>query len=135
MLDFDYFRTSLTAEAFVQRLARINIHHCKDWDDFRSKVLANRSSFGGPFNEEFVQNIEESFAVCSTGERALIVGILHAIDYDKLAEILCQRLNRSPLELFSEADVDTRALIACCIARLQPGPAISWDQDAAPADG
>ena len=126
MFDFDFFRTSSTAEIFVERLTQVSLRECEGWDDFRTKALANRASFGGEFNEGFARNVENDFGVCSTGERALIVAILHAIDYDQLAERLCEERGTTPLEIISHADVDTRALIACCIARLAPVPEWPW---------
>jgi hypothetical protein len=59
---------------------------------------------------------------CSTGERALIIGILHAINYDALGEQLCTSIKRSFFDLLHSTDVDTRALVGSCIARLAPSP-------------
>lgn len=126
MFDFGFFSTSPTAEVFVERLTRVNLRKCESWEDLRTKALANRGSFGGEFNDGFARNVTKDFGVCSLGERGLIVGILHAIDYDKLAEKLCEEHGTTPLEVISHADVDTRALIACCIAMLAPMPEWRW---------
>jgi hypothetical protein len=118
MLDFHFFRTSDVACAFASRLTRVNLGDCDDWDHYRSQALARRSSFGGEFNDGFVQSIQDAFGSASSGEKCLIIAILHAIDYDRLAEDLCSECGRSFFDLLTVTDVDTRALVACCVLRL-----------------
>lgn len=127
MLDFNFFRTSDVACAFVLRLTNVNLGDCDDWEHFRSQALSRRSSFGGEFNDGFVQNIQHAFGAASSGEQCLVIGILHAIDYDRLAEDMCRESGRSFFDLLTVTDVETRALVACCVLRLNsvaPGAAV-----------
>lgn len=124
MLDYDFFKNSRIAADMTFRLTATDLGDCRDWEHFRARALDARRTFGGEFNDGFMANVKALFSTGTAGERALIVGILHAIDYDEVAEQLCGEIKTSPLGLMAFVDLEMRTLVACCIALLGPMPSL-----------
>ena len=109
-LDFKSFRDGLGG-VFCRRLG-VNISACQSWMAFTSGMLAYNSSTNG---YALVRAAQRLAKVASTGERALLVAVLHACDLSKVADKLSKNYTWQRMdEVFGEH----RLAVAACIARI-----------------
>jgi hypothetical protein len=121
MLTFADFKNS-PASAFVEGLLKMSIKDIETWSEFQAAALENRRAFTRPDDDDwrlgFYETMWERFGTASSGERGLMLAVLHAIDYDALADKLGAEYNRTFFQIIDLADDSYRSAAAACIARL-----------------
>jgi hypothetical protein len=120
-MNFTTFRQSVGGHAAASIL-RLDIDGVTSWTVFREAALANRQSFATAVEPDgraaFVQAVTDRFGTASTGERALIVAILYAIDYREFGEKLALEIDgRSFLSLLELTSGNHLTAALACLAR------------------
>ena len=121
MLKFSDFKKS-AGGSFVEQMLKMSISDITSWSEFRSAALDNRRIFARAGDEDwrigFYEAMCNRYGTASTGERGLMLAVLHAIDYDALAEKLGAEHRGSFFQIIDIADSKYRTAAAACIARI-----------------
>ena len=121
MLTFSDFKSGLGGST-AEDLLKLSLDEISSWEAFREAALESRAQFARPSDEDdrlgFYDRLASRYGVASTGERVLILAILHAIDYDAVADGFAREHGRSFFDLLGSADRNVRVAAAACIARV-----------------
>ena len=97
------------------------------WSTYTMTAHDARDSFPGDDEGSYnwVQHIRRRFGVWSSGEKALALAVLHAIDYDWLADELAtfwsdraQQHESRAISILSRASGDFAEAVGACFARV-----------------
>lgn len=99
---------------FVADTFGLDITDIQDWGTFRAVMLDHRQDLGGA--AAFVARVQRRYGTGSTGERALLLAVLFAIDYRWLADELARESGRSFLEDMENTSGEWARAAAACLA-------------------
>ena len=112
MLTFNSFRSGLGGR-FVRDEFRLDISSLQTWREFTHGMVRHI----GKNHATILDEIRERFGTCSTGEKALMLSILHAADFCALADELAETAKVSFLHLMKYTDGAMADAAVACLAR------------------
>lgn len=121
MSTFSDFRNNLAAAALVQSLVGLDMSDLRTWDQFTQAALAARPARDGDY-QPFIDRVEHRAGTASTGELALLMAVLFAMDYRWLAEKIAEECGRSFMRLMEYTTGDHAQAASACIERRDDGP-------------
>jgi len=111
-MTFEEFRESEPAKVTFTRLGVSQcLDEAADWWDLRRRVVAanaDEDKYGW-----VVMRARKAYGVSSSGERAVLVAVLHACDFSRQADSLCKGEAWRRME---SASGEWRRAMAACIA-------------------
>lgn len=122
MTTFRDFRDNPSAIRMVNALLGLDMSELKTWSHFTQAALYARPIDMGGDYQPFIDRIENRAGTASTGELALLMAILFAMDYRWLAEKIAEESGRSFLRLMEYTSGDHSRAAAACIERNDYGP-------------
>lgn len=93
----------------------------RTWDQFTQAALAARPVRNDDY-QPFIDRVERRAGTASTGELALLMAVLFAMDYRWLAEKIAEECGRSFLRLMEYTTGDHAQAASACIERRDDEP-------------
>lgn len=121
MSTFSDFRNNLAATALVQSLVGLDMSKLRTWDQFTRAALEARPARNGDY-QPFIDRVERRAGTASTGELALLMAVLFAMDYRWLAERIAEECGRSFMRLMEYTTGDHAQAASACIERRDDEP-------------
>src|SRR5690606_39523854 len=87
---------------------------CPNWPSFTATALNRIERLG---SEAFEKRVRKQFGKASTGESALVLAILFAVDYRRLADKLCEESGRSFLQYLEYTHGRHLLAVLACLLR------------------
>lgn len=111
---YESFRDGVGGQ-FVRREFGVDLAGTVTWLELKEMILASRRKAGVSAT---VDAWRDRYHTMSTGDRALMLAVLHAADYTWLADELQAECERSFFDLMESVHGEWAWAIAACIARL-----------------
>ena len=123
MTTFADFRDSRPAADMVKALLGLDMTTLRTWSQFTEAALRARPMANGDY-KPFIDRVERRAGTASTGELALLMAVLFAMDYRWLAERIAEEVGRSFMRLMEYTSGDHALAAAACIERNDLGPTL-----------
>lgn len=114
MSTFRDFRDNGPAQAMTIAPLGLDISKLENWRQFTAPALHARPAENGDF-QPFIDRVDRCAGTAATGELALLMAILCAMDYRWLAEKVGEDRGRSFLQLMEYTTGDHALAVAACI--------------------